>query len=96
MMTYIDIIQDFSWERIPKKLFSYFSTKTYVVGTQKNRLNETVLLSTQNIYLNWWVRKLLQFYAQKFCLSKPMIIVPPPGVLFLDSGWEQADNSIEI
>ena len=22
------------------KLFSYFSTKTYVVGTQKNRLNE--------------------------------------------------------
>ena len=27
--------------------FSYFSTKTYVVGTQKNRLNETVLLSTK-------------------------------------------------
>ena len=23
--------------------FYYFSTKTYVVGTQKNRLNETVL-----------------------------------------------------
>ena len=32
-----------------KKLFSYFSTKTYVVGNQKNRLNETVLLNTQNI-----------------------------------------------
>ena len=31
------------------KIFSYFSTETYVVGTQKNRLNETVLLSTQNI-----------------------------------------------
>ena len=29
--------------------FSYFSTKTYVVGTQKNRLIEAVLLSTQNI-----------------------------------------------
>ena len=29
--------------------FSYFSTKTYVVGTQKSGLNETVLLSTQNI-----------------------------------------------
>ena len=28
---------------------SYFSTKTYVVGTQKNRLSEMVLLSTQNI-----------------------------------------------
>ena len=32
-----------------KNIFFYFSTKTYVVGTQKNRLNETVLLSTQNI-----------------------------------------------
>ena len=32
-----------------KNLFSYFSTKTYVVGTQKNRLIKTVLLSTQNI-----------------------------------------------
>ena len=31
------------------EIFSYFSTKTYVVGTQKNRLNETVHLSTQNI-----------------------------------------------
>ena len=34
------------------KYFSYFSTKTYVVGTQKNRLNETILLSTQNTCLN--------------------------------------------
>ena len=32
--------------------FSYFSTKPCVVGTQNNRLNETVLLSTQNICLN--------------------------------------------
>ena len=32
-----------------KKYLSYFSTKTYVVGTQKNGLNETVLLSAQNI-----------------------------------------------
>ena len=30
-----------------KKLISYFSTKTYVVGTQKNRLIERVLLSTK-------------------------------------------------
>ena len=37
--------------------WSYFSTKTYVVGTQKNRLNETVLLSTQNTCLNGLVRK---------------------------------------
>ena len=34
------------------KLFFYFSTKTYVVGTQKNRLNEAVLLSTQKTCLN--------------------------------------------
>ena len=27
--------------------FSYFSTVTYVVGTQKDYLNETVLMSTQ-------------------------------------------------
>ena len=27
----------------------YFSAKAYDVGTQKNRLNETVLLSAQNI-----------------------------------------------
>ena len=32
--------------------YLYFLSKTYVVGTQKNRLNEMVLLSTQNIYLN--------------------------------------------
>ena len=32
--------------------FLYFSSKTYVVGTQKNRLQETVHLSTQNTYLN--------------------------------------------
>ena len=31
------------------KLFSLFLIQTYVVGTQKNHLNETVLLSTQNI-----------------------------------------------
>ena len=31
------------------------------------------LLSTQNIWLNQWVRKYLQFYAKIFCLSKPML-----------------------
>ena len=29
---------------IRKKYFLYFSSKTYVVGTQKNRLNETHVL----------------------------------------------------
>ena len=38
------------------------------MGTQKNRLNETVLLSTQNIFsmLKLWVRKYKQFYAEMF------------------------------
>ena len=45
------------------------------MGTQKNRLNETVLLSTQNICFKLWVRKYLQFYAEKFCLSKPVLPV---------------------
>ena len=35
-----------------KIYFFYFAIKTYVVGTQKNRLNEAVLLSTQNICYN--------------------------------------------
>ena len=32
-----------------KTYVSYFSNKTYVVGTENNRLNETVLLGNQNI-----------------------------------------------
>ena len=56
-------------------MFFYFSTKTYVVGTQKNRLNDTVLLSTLNICEKLWVRKYLQFYAENFvylnlCISR--------------------------
>ena len=51
-----------------KIIFFYFSTKTYVVGTLKNCLNETVLLSTQNTCLNWWVRYYLQFYTQKISI----------------------------
>ena len=35
-----------------QKNFLICSSKIYVVGTQKNRLIETVLLSTQNIYVN--------------------------------------------
>ena len=45
------------------------------MGTQKNHLNKTVLLSTQNICSNWWISIYLQFYTQNFCLSKPMYII---------------------
>ena len=37
--------------------FLKFSTKSYFVGTQMNRLNEMILLSTQNQYLNGRIRK---------------------------------------
>ena len=33
-------------ECVLENYFLYFSSKAYVVGTQKKRLNETVLLST--------------------------------------------------
>ena len=39
-------------QRVSENYFSYFSTKTYVVYTQRNCLIETVLLSTQNTCLN--------------------------------------------
>ena len=53
-----------SWEPGIENWISYFSTKTHVVGTQKNGLIDTVLLSTQNTCLNRRVRKYLQFYAK--------------------------------
>ena len=52
------VIRVCNWKR-----FSYFSPKTYVVGTQKDRLIETVLLSTHNIYFRWEIRKLFFWYA---------------------------------
>ena len=44
-------------------VFYISKTKTFAVGTQKNRLNETALLSTQNICLNWLIRKITFFFT---------------------------------
>ena len=41
-------------------------TKTYVVGSQKNHLNQRVVLSVPKTY----VRNDLQLYTENFCLSK--------------------------
>ena len=41
--------------------------KTYVVGTQKNRLYETVLLRTHNTD-----KKIFTIVNSKFCISRPM------------------------
>ena len=49
----------------------FFLTSNVFIRTL---VNETFFLSTQNICSNWWVRKYLQFYAKKFCLSKPVFI----------------------
>ena len=47
-----------------QKIIFLISQPKRVVGAQKDRLNETVLLSTQNICLNWLERKYSQFYAK--------------------------------
>ena len=44
-------------------IFSYPSILTYVLGDQKNRLNEKVLLSTHNICFGREIRKLIFIYA---------------------------------
>ena len=55
------------WDCVIENHFSYFSTQTYIVGAQKNRLNEMILLGTQNILLNW-----CQSTLKVLCLSGPM------------------------
>ena len=45
------------------------------MGTQKNRLNETILLSTQNIYFKTdRSENINNFTLKKFCLSKPVFL----------------------
>ena len=43
-----DLEQSFRLKRVIKKKKISFFNQSYVVGTQKNRLIETVLLGTQN------------------------------------------------
>ena len=80
-------------EYITENYFSYLSTKTFVVGTQKNRLSETVLLSTLNKCLKWRLRNYLQFYAQIFCLSKP---VYSPVQLELKTSYEKEKRKTRV
>ena len=72
------------------KTIFLFQNKTYVVGTQKNHLNEMVLLGTHNICLDWSIKnnyKLkLKRFAETFCSSGPIyktenqsIFVPIPN-----------------
>ena len=43
---------------VSSKYFSYFSTKTYIVGTHKKCLNEALLMSTYNICFPGEIRKI--------------------------------------
>ena len=49
--------------------FSYFSTKTYVVGTHWKRLSKALLMSTHNICFHGEIRKIFTWYP---LLSRPM------------------------
>ena len=48
--------------------------KTYVVGTQKNRLNEMVRLSTQNM-LKLIGKKIFTIYTKFFGVTNPVYIL---------------------
>ena len=48
--------------------FSYFSTKTYVLGTQKNRLREMAPFSIQNTFCRL-IRKISHLYVHETVLS---------------------------
>ena len=45
-----------------------------ILGAQKNRLNETILLSTKNICFRWEIKKLIFKYR--------LLSVQVPGIIF--------------
>ena len=58
------MFQGFSYDCVPSNKLSYFSAKTYAVGTHKNRRNETVLLSL-NYRLNRLSKKTFTILRSK-------------------------------
>ena len=56
-----------------KNYFCYFSTKTYGVDTQKNYLNETVLLSIHKHMFKLMNKKIFTIFGYKIPLSGPLI-----------------------
>ena len=66
------------------------------MGTQKNRLDETVLLSTQNICLNWWVRKISTIFTLNFLLNWPNVFGQLKHALYcVLEAWHDQDASNE-
>ena len=67
----IDKLQD----RLEDVCQMYFSIQPLVLGTQKHRLSEVVLLSTTTYITHIWaIRKLLIFNAHNFRLFRAMMI----------------------
>ena len=70
-------------------VFLVSQPKTYVVGTQKICLNETVLLSTKYKCLKLMDKKNSQFYAPEFCFSyfsaKTYVVGPQKDYLNRDN-----------
>ena len=58
-----------------KNYFSYFSSKTNVVGSQKKRLDEAILLSTSKMCFDWWVRKKDNFMIKNYFSTKTYHVV---------------------
>ena len=55
-----------------RKIIFLFLNQNICCGYSEEPSPRSVLLSTQNICKKLWVREYLQFYAENFCLSKPM------------------------
>ena len=53
--------------------FSYFSTKTYAVGTQKNRLNETGFFEHPQHMFKLIGKKITTNLSSKICFTEPML-----------------------
>ena len=58
-----DLLEGIEFLSVILSIFSYPSVLTYVLGVQKNRLIETVLLSTHNICFGLEIRKLNFWYT---------------------------------
>ena len=65
-------------------IFSYLFVLTYVLGSQKNRLIEMVLLSTHNTCIGCKVRKL--FFDYSF-LSGGLVLIYPSKYMLTCGCW---------
>ena len=71
----LNFVQAPRYECVTENYFFYFSTKTYVVVTQKNRLDETVLLNTQKHRFRLMDKKIIAILRIELLLNRPPVIV---------------------